>query len=953
MNEGTNHSGNGSGRGPLASSPSISSSPAPAANGQRITVQGAGTAVPTLPAPTLAPGDLLLMSPDTGPADNHVAVYLGGDQVIEVTHGPANILSLSDAIADDAAVAVCRHPGLTPAYAEVLIRWLRTQEGRPYDPPGSVSHTELATESWFAPEFVLIAFQNASLPLINPNHGMRPDMTMPLNTVQYVGHRKHPAQPAPAMTAPQGRQMDFLEPPGSDRDRMIPTGQYGMTYDAQYLEVGDMIVVNTAGLVSEAIRQRTSEPASHVALFVGDGYVIEAVGSGVERHELGTLLNNTHFAAAYRYVGLTTAERNAIKNFAYDEWRKGTPYDFIAIASLQRFNDTQALFCSELVFKAFEAAGIVLGNYATSTPGAVINMTGVEYLGHLPAGPEARGQAMLRRRGRAMQAGAAATVGELGFEIAKSITTGDAGDITYSFDRLDGIYARDHVYWSVEERRSRQAATFQDAAITSRQTQWDLGRITASIPIRFSYNGDYIANVRLSAPDDDEHFGYSMRLTGEITQHPNAYRNAAGQRVSRVDLIVKHVIDYDWLGESFYDDTASITEYYRIYSDGSVWCTVVVDGTWWFDADDALSPFRIDGGALHVNGPMGNLAYAIQQMRESRASGRSQTLDLDYSPDLPGGMSMHWSSEPFIVHGSGTEPTEIPADNPALVASYRRGRRGRSLSSNRIENAVQAAMRHGASEEEARQFFAHEASVARSRRAARSLTATNAFPEITLIDEGSWITGVLGEVAEAAFPASTNPLQIIFDFCTNNNLTIALGIAVSGGFYEAASAGFGIVVSSGNRIGYYGSISAGTGWIFEASSSIQLTVIHGGPSTFTGTSFVVGGNVSGSEGPGGGFYIISSMNGNPIGWTAEISFQLGAPGVSAVEFTAMVQQTAAQFTRVSTQGLGYAAALSGPVGNGMIGGLPMRQAGHSPTTQPQGWALRGAARPGDRRRIWA
>ncbi|MDJ0860201.1 MAG: hypothetical protein QNJ03_14030, partial [Dinoroseobacter sp.] len=627
--------------------------------------------------------------------------------------------------------------------------------------------------------------------------------------------------------------------------------------------------------------------------------------------------------------------------------------DFVAIASLQRFNDTQALFCSELVFKAYEAAGLVLGDYATSTPGAVINMAGVEYLGHLPAGPEARGHSLGRQHTRPLQAGAAAAVGELGFEIAKSITTGDAGSITYSFDRLDGIYARDHVYWSPEERRRRQGATFRDASITSRQTQWDLGRITASVPIRFSYNGDYIANVRLSAPDDDEHFGYSMRLTGEITQHPNAYRNAAGQRISRVDLIVKHVIDYDWLGESFYDDTASITEYYQIYSDGSVWCTVVVDGTWWFDADDALSPFRIDAGALHVNGPMSSFAYAVQQMRESRGAGNAQALDLSYSPDLSGGMSMHWSSEPFIVHGSGTKPVEAPSDGPALVASYPSGYRTRSFSNSNVENAVQAAMRHGATEEEARQFFAHEASVARHRRSARSLTASSSFPEISMIDSDSWIMGVLGEMAEAAFPASANPLQIIFDFCTNNNLTIALGVAVTGGFYEAASAGFGVVISTGNRIGYYGSISAGYGWIFEASASIQLTVIDGGPSVFTGTSLVVGLNVSASEGPGGGFYIVSNASGTPIGWTAEVSFQLGAPGAAAVEFTGMVQQTQAQFTRVSTQSLGYATSLAAPGSGGMIGGLPMRKSAQAPASTPQGWAMRGGARSAERRRIWA
>lgn len=74
MNDGTIHSGNGSGLAPLSPSPSIGSGADPASRGQRITVQGVSIEVPTLPAPRLLPGDLLLMSALSGAADNHVAV---------------------------------------------------------------------------------------------------------------------------------------------------------------------------------------------------------------------------------------------------------------------------------------------------------------------------------------------------------------------------------------------------------------------------------------------------------------------------------------------------------------------------------------------------------------------------------------------------------------------------------------------------------------------------------------------------------------------------------------------------------------------------------------------------------------------------------------------------------------------------------------------------------------
>lgn len=308
---------------------------------------------------------------------------------------------------------------------------------------------------------------------------------------------------------------------------------------------------------------------------------------------------------------------------------------------------------------------------------------------------------------------------------------------------------------------------------------------------------------------------------------------------------------------------------------------------------------------------------------------------------------MNWSSQPFLVHGSGPKPQREEA--PALVAGYR----GRAMSSPRIETAVEIAVRHGATPDQARRFFARETSVARNRRRrSATFSSTAPFPEISLADPDGWLHGMLAEIAEKAFPASLNPLQVLFDFCDTHDMTIGIGVAATGGVIETASGGFGLVITTGNRIGYYGSVAVGAGWVLEVNASMQLTVIFGGPSAFTGTSLTIGGNLGPSEGPAIGGHLLLDTAGTMIGFVAELGLQIGAPALSAVEATMMVQQTHAQFVRVVPQSLGYAAALSGPMGRGMIGGLPVRKTPSQPAIQPQGWAMRRPV-PGARRRIWS
>lgn len=188
----------------------------------------------------------------------------------------------------------------------------------------------------------------------------------------------------------------------------LDPGPGGRSISTAALQRGDLIVSTARHAVSYAIRAGTVSSVSHAMLYVGDGHVVEAVGSGVRRVPVATALSGAILAVAYRRTGITGAQAQAVADFATRQ--VGRPYNYTGAARhavrithpiLSRIADAIArgaglrreeaasFFCSELVYAAFESAGVALATTAAAdgTPASLPSLLGgtLGYVGHLVA----------------------------------------------------------------------------------------------------------------------------------------------------------------------------------------------------------------------------------------------------------------------------------------------------------------------------------------------------------------------------------------------------------------------------------------------------------------------------------------------------------------------------------------------------------------------------------------
>lgn len=87
--------------------------------------------------------------------------------------------------------------------------------------------------------------------------------------------------------------------------------------DISLLQQGDVVFFQGKSFISRGIRSFTKSKWSHVALYVGDGYIIEATGAGVEKNALLPLLGHASRVAVGRRKGLTIVEWELMKTRAY------------------------------------------------------------------------------------------------------------------------------------------------------------------------------------------------------------------------------------------------------------------------------------------------------------------------------------------------------------------------------------------------------------------------------------------------------------------------------------------------------------------------------------------------------------------------------------------------------------------------------------------------------------
>lgn len=128
--------------------------------------------------------------------------------------------------------------------------------------------------------------------------------------------------PRDAHAAPEGLELQFQNPsiaPAGDEAFIAPGA----------LQPGDILLTSMSGFRSAAIRLMTFAPVSHVAVYIGDGQVVEAVGSGVRVRGIDELLHEEAVVLALRYPDLSAQQARSIKAYALE--RSGEGFNYLGV----------------------------------------------------------------------------------------------------------------------------------------------------------------------------------------------------------------------------------------------------------------------------------------------------------------------------------------------------------------------------------------------------------------------------------------------------------------------------------------------------------------------------------------------------------------------------------------------------------------------------------------------
>lgn len=186
------------------------------------------------------------------------------------------------------------------------------------------------------------------------------------------------------------------------------------------LRKADIILTTGDHKVSAVIRNAIGSDVSHSMIYLGNQEVIEAVEPVVERHTWEVASAEATLAIALRRRNMDQTARDAVVETALQY--KGKPYDYIGAVGSGMYGDRRGsvltaaactvlpigcaiaqseitknasdqnadnkFFCSELVSRAFTAAGypIVDGRATDTTPAAIRVSSYLMYVGHLIGG---------------------------------------------------------------------------------------------------------------------------------------------------------------------------------------------------------------------------------------------------------------------------------------------------------------------------------------------------------------------------------------------------------------------------------------------------------------------------------------------------------------------------------------------------------------------------------------
>lgn len=121
-----------------------------------------------------------------------------------------------------------------------------------------------------------------------------------------------------------------------------PNGSYKEISEEQ-LKPGDLLFSSSIGVTSLGIRLFSTSAVSHVALYIGEGYVSEATGAGVQIVTLSEALAHSDKLFVLRHPSLTLQQEKKIAEFSKS--KQGTGYNYTGIVKMIPFMLTKQL-CS-------------------------------------------------------------------------------------------------------------------------------------------------------------------------------------------------------------------------------------------------------------------------------------------------------------------------------------------------------------------------------------------------------------------------------------------------------------------------------------------------------------------------------------------------------------------------------------------------------------------------------
>ena len=175
--------------------------------------------------------------------------------------------------------------------------------------------------------------------------------------------------------------------------------------DPAALKRGDILLSSMPGLAATGIKMMTFAPVSHVAIYVGNGQVVEAVRSGVRVRTVAEVLAEETWVLALRYPDLSPEHADRIRDYALENL--GAGFNFTGVTLQIPFSigrracelpvlplamrdacirsmglipqlaaSNNRLFCSQLVLQAYLHAGVSITDHDSRviSPADILHM---------------------------------------------------------------------------------------------------------------------------------------------------------------------------------------------------------------------------------------------------------------------------------------------------------------------------------------------------------------------------------------------------------------------------------------------------------------------------------------------------------------------------------------------------------------------------------------------------